>query len=236
VAHDTVDHRTRVGRARRSRTEARILDAALRVFAEKGPDAPVVDDFVRAAGISRGTFYNHYDGVGRLLDATSVWTTGAAVASIERALQGIDDRAVRFGTGIRLFLEKARADPVWARFVARAWKLGPLDAAVRDLEEGLALGVFRFPGVEVALDVVLGALREALFQLGAGRTPDAYVSQVVRLCLQALGVAPARIARALRAEPPGLASGHAGDGGAGRSRRGAAPRARPRVRKKGSRR
>ena len=44
------DHRTRVGRERSARTETRILEAALGVFADMGPDAPKIDDFVRAAG------------------------------------------------------------------------------------------------------------------------------------------------------------------------------------------
>ncbi len=198
------DHRTRVGRLRSARTQSRILHAALRVFAEKGPDAPVVDDFVRAAGVSRGTFYNHFDDVEQLLEATSVWTTGHAVVAIDDAIQDIDDRAVRFGTGIRLFLSRAHSDPVWSLFVARVWKLGPLDAPVRVLEEGLRDGVFRFPDVGVALDVVLGGMREALLEIGSGRKPEAYVRQVVQLCLQALGVAPGRIAAVLRRDLPVL--------------------------------
>ncbi len=201
------DHRTRVGRLRSARTRSRILEAALRVFAEKGPDAPVVDDFVRAAGISRGTFYNHFDDVEELLEATSIWTTGHTVVAIDEAIQDVDDRAVRFGTGIRLFLSKAHSDPVWSLFVARVWKLGPLDAPIRVLEEGLRHGVFRFPDVQVALDVVLGGMREALFEIGSGRKPEGYVRQVVQLCLQALGVAPGRIAAVLRRELPALASG-----------------------------
>ncbi len=50
------DHRTRVGKERSARTERRILEAALEVFADRGPDAPAIDDFVQAAGVARGTF------------------------------------------------------------------------------------------------------------------------------------------------------------------------------------
>ena len=57
---EDTDHRTRVGRERRERTQARIIEAALRVFAEKGPDAPIIDDFIKAAGVARGTFYNYF--------------------------------------------------------------------------------------------------------------------------------------------------------------------------------
>ncbi len=184
--------------------ENRILGAALQVFAEKGPDAPVVDDFVQAAGIARGTFYNHFQSVPELLEATSVWTTDTAVAQIERALQGIDDPAVRMGTGIRLFLALAESDPVWCRFVARVWKLGRLAAPRRDLRDGLTRGEFRFDDLEAALDVVLGALRQALVRIGTGRAPRGYRDEVVEMSLRALGTPGPRIAQVLAAEvrPP----------------------------------
>ena len=88
-ARTSVDHRTRVGRERRARTESRIVEAALHVFAERGPDAPVIDEFVRAAGVSRGTFYNHFESVEELLHATSAWTTRQVVQSVERDLAGL---------------------------------------------------------------------------------------------------------------------------------------------------
>ena len=200
-----VDHRIRVGRERSARTEARILASALQVFAEKGPDAPVVDDFVRAAGIARGTFYNHFQSVEELLEATSVWTIDAAVQAIDRSLRSVSGGpALRFGTGIRLFLTSAEANPIWCRFVARVWKLGELEAPRRDLRDGLKKREFRVPNAEVAMDVVLGGLREALFRMGNERPPKGYRDRVVEVCLQALGAEAALIARVLAQELPSL--------------------------------
>jgi len=198
------DHRIRVGRARSARTDARIMAAALEVFAEKGPDAPVVDDFVRAAGIARGTFYNHFQSVEQLLEATSIWTIESAVRGADRSLRGVSGPAFRFGTGIRLFLASAEANPVWCRFVARVWKLGALEIPRRDLRDGLKKGELRVPGVEVAMDVVLGGLREALFRMGSERPPRGYRDRVVEVCLQALGAEPALIARVLAQKLPPL--------------------------------
>ena len=36
----------------------------------------------------------------------------------------IEEPALRFSVGLRLFFAKAKRDPVWCRFVARVWKLG----------------------------------------------------------------------------------------------------------------
>ena len=147
---NAIDHRIRVGRQRSARTESRIVEAALRVFAEWGPDAPVIDDFVKAAGVARGTFYNHFKRVEQLLQATSAWTTRDVLQSIEEAIAGIEGPALRFGVGLRLFFVRAQRDPVWSRFVARVWKVGGLELPVRDLDEAIRLGHFRVPGREVA--------------------------------------------------------------------------------------
>jgi AcrR family transcriptional regulator len=201
------DHRTRVGRERSARTETRILAAALRVFADMGPDAPKIDDFVNAAGIARGTFYNHFDSVEALLAATSEWTTREVIEAIESALEGIEGPALRFGVGLRLFFAKAQSDPVWCRFVARVWKIGGIELPTRDLEEGARLGIFRAPSAEVARDLLFGALREALLRIGSERVHETYGAEMTELCLQALGADARRIAAVMKHELPVLALG-----------------------------
>jgi AcrR family transcriptional regulator len=197
------DHRTRVGKERSARTEGRILAAAMRVFAERGPDAPVIDEFVKAAGIARGTFYNHFESVEELLHATSAWTTREAVQAIEDALAELEGPTLRLGVGLRLFLARAQRDPVWCRFVARVWKVGGLELPLRDLDAGVRLGHFRVTGREAARDLLLGGLREALYRMGEGRVPPSFGDQMTELCLQAVGADPRRIAAALaHALPP----------------------------------
>jgi AcrR family transcriptional regulator len=205
-ARKDLDHRTRVGRERSARTQTRILEAALGVFGDMGPDAPKIDDFVRASGISRGTFYNYFETVGELLDATSEWTTREIIESIEAALEGIAGPALRLGVGLRLFFRKAQADPVWCRFVARVWKLGGFELPARDLEEGLRAGVFRAPSVAAARDVLFGGVREALLRIGSGRTPAAYGAQLTEVLLQALATDGRRIAAVMNHDLPPLRS------------------------------
>src|SRR5687768_10453743 len=94
-----VDHRTRVGAERSAKTETRILQAAVQVFADQGPDAPTIDDFVREAGVSRGTFYNYFQSTDELLAATSEWLTRELIEKIERSLEGLDGPALRLGVG-----------------------------------------------------------------------------------------------------------------------------------------
>jgi AcrR family transcriptional regulator len=199
-----IDHRTRVGHERSARTETRILEAALRVFAEMGPDAPKIDDFVEAAGISRGTFYNYFQSVEELLAATSEWTTRTLIESIEGAIENVEGPALRYGLGTRLFLARAESDPVWSRFVARVWKLGGRELPQHDLEQGLRLGVFRAPSAEAARDLVFGGVREALLRIGTGAASQGYGDHLTELVLQALGTDPRRIAAVMRHPLPQL--------------------------------
>jgi AcrR family transcriptional regulator len=198
------DHRTRVGKERSARTENRIVEAALVVFAERGPDAPVIDDFVQAAGVARGTFYNHFESVEGLLHATSEWTTREMLQSIEEALSGIEGPTLRLGVGLRLFFTRALRDPVWCRFVARVWKVGGIELPSRDLDAGLRLGHFRVPSREVAHDLVFGGAREALQRIAEGRVPPSFGDQMTEICLQALRADPRRIAAVLAHELPEL--------------------------------
>jgi len=198
------DHRTRVGLERRARTEGRIVEAALRVFAERGPDAPVIDEFVQAAGVARGTFFNHFESVEELLHATSAWTTREMLQSIDEAMEGIDGPTLRLGVGLRLFFARAQREPVWCRFVARVWEIGGLELPVRDLDAGIRLGHFRVPGREAARDLLFGGIRQALHRIGEGRVPPAFGDQMTDLCLQALRADGRHIAAALAHALPEL--------------------------------
>ena len=108
----SVDHRTRVGHERSARTQVRILEAALGVFAARGPDAPVIDEFVAAAGVARGTFYNHFKNVEELLQATATWTTRELLQTIDAAVAGLEGATLRLGVGLRMFFACAQRDPV----------------------------------------------------------------------------------------------------------------------------
>jgi AcrR family transcriptional regulator len=164
----------------------------------------VIDEFVQAAGISRGTFYNYFDSVEALLRATSEWTTREVVEAIEGVLASLDGPALRFGVGLRLFFAFAQRDPLWARFVARVWSVGGLELPLRDIEAGIRRGQFRVPSADAARDLVFGGIREALRRIGGGGVAAAYGDQIAAICMQALGAEPARIAAVLAHTLPPL--------------------------------
>lgn len=199
-----VGHRTRVGTERRARTRSRIVAAALRVFAEKGTDAPVIDDFIREAGVARGTFYNYFTQAEQLLVAVTTSLEDDLMLSIEAELSDVEDPVARLATGMRLWLGWARADPVWCAFIVKSRFRGELveKQLQTDLKNGRKAGAFQFPSTEVARDLVVGAVLEAMSRILTAPASRAYCDGVVRAVLAGLGLDVARIDHLLGAPIP----------------------------------
>lgn len=188
ASSEAINHRTIVGRRRRANTETKIIRAAIEIFAERGPDAPVIDDFIKAAGIARGTFYNYFKSTDELLRATSTWLSEELMMLIDTEIRSMKDPATRFGLGIRLWIKWAQANPSWSLFIARVWNVGEYQQPVRDIREGIKKKIFVASDAYVAWDVIRGAIRQAMFRIGEGDTHSAYGDAVVQMCLQALGL------------------------------------------------
>lgn len=183
------DHRSRVARERRQRTEARILESALAVFAEKGPDAPRIDDFIRAAGIARGTFYNYYRSTEELLEATSHVLEDALIESINIELERLENPLERLATGIRLWLRKAQEDAVWCRFTVRVRRraMGVERELGNDLRNAMRAGQIRTVDAQVARDLVVGTILEAMNRMINDTVPATYAQNVTQSILLGLG-------------------------------------------------
>ena len=93
--------RTRTPDARRRE----LVDAAARVFAEKGIASASVDDIVRAAGVAKGTFYLYFATKDEVIDAVAQWL----VESVADRIQAIAtdgsrppiERLLAFGASVR---------------------------------------------------------------------------------------------------------------------------------------
>lgn len=203
-----VGHRTRVGRERRARTRAHIVDTAQQVFADKGPDAPVIDDFIRAAGVARGTFYNYFRTTGELLTAVTTAMEDGLMISIETGMANLPDPVDRLSMGPRLWLNWSLADRTLCAFIVRSRYRSPTveKLLAYDLREGKRVGSFRIRRVEVARDLVVGTVLEAMHRILTSHVPRSLADDVARQILQGLGVEPARIERSLAHPIPPLAA------------------------------
>jgi AcrR family transcriptional regulator len=199
------DHRTRTGRERSRRMRERIIAAAIPVFAQQGPDAPVIDDFITAAGIARGTFYCHFKSTEELLIAASNATEDALMAVVWPRVMQETKPERRLAAGVRLWLARAQVDPVLCAFVVRNRIRTPFveTELARDIGDGIRAGSLRVASIEAGRDLLVGTVREAMARMMGGPTGTAYVDEVMRSILRGLGVNASSIERLL-AIPPEL--------------------------------
>lgn len=190
ATRSAINHRTRVGQQRRARTRGHIIATALAVFAEKGTEAPVIDDFIRAAGVARGTFYNYFTSTDELLDAATKTLEDNVMRSTLEAMTQLDDPVLRLATGIRLWLRWAQSDAVGCGFVVRSRFRGSLveEQVAADLRGGLQAGKFSSPSVEIARDLLVGTILEAMHRMMTSKVSDAFADEVTGLILRGIGV------------------------------------------------
>lgn len=170
----------RSARARRQREQRRaeMLSAARRVINERGYAATSVDDMIEAAGVSRGTFYNYFDGREAIflelldnflltlvahVEPVAIDHPTPAVAMYENLQRVIGELLENPDLATILFREavgvNAAVDERVNRFYdfLRANVLGAL-------EKGARRGIIRDVDKEVVATALIGAIKEVLYQ------------------------------------------------------------------------
>lgn len=207
------DHRPRVAAERRERMRLRLLSTAIRISAEKGPAAMTIDDVVASADVSRGSFYKYFPSTDALVREVGTQVANELIRMAEPVVVGFDDPAERVACGIRLVARTAIDHPVVASFLVRlGWPdvRGPgilLDFLRRDLGVGIRRRRFARMPIELALNIVCGAVLGAANCMLAPDCEADFAEQSAAAALRALGIdadeAKQIATRRLRAvEPP----------------------------------
>jgi TetR/AcrR family transcriptional regulator, fatty acid metabolism regulator protein len=163
----------------------RILDAAIRVFAEHGYHGARVGDIAEDAGVAHGLLYHYFASKDDVLKTIFVENWGQLLKRF-RAVEETREPAEEKLAGIaKILLRTWRNDPalvtVMVREVARSQHIQGQVAEVgeafaiiqRVIEEGQESGVFR-SGIDARLAswVVYGGLEEVLTGWVLGQLPD----------------------------------------------------------------
>ncbi len=188
------DHRTRVGLDKRLRMRARLVSAIMELWPDRGERGGVViDDVIKAAAVSRGTFYKYFASLDEALDAIGRQHADEMTVGIMPVYDGLTSPLDRTATGLQLFLWRGAFDPVWARFVSRGDHLfhdAELLANVMvDLDNGRAAGIYRFESIEIAANFVIGSTMGGVSRFIGGKVQPILVFELVRMVLLGLGVA-----------------------------------------------
>ncbi len=170
---------------RKDARPSEILDAALRVFAEKGFAGARMDDIARRAGVTKGTIYLYFENkeaVFKTLVRESIGATIGNIGESARAFQGsarellamaLGAMAHLLATGDRIVLPKIIVAesgnfPELARFYREEIIDKGMGLMAGMIERGIAQGEFRAVPVEHAVrlciaPVLLGAMWRTTF-------------------------------------------------------------------------
>lgn len=163
--------RAEIAQGRRDRTRDKLVDAAYRLFAFHGFDAPTVADIVQEAKVSQGSFYTHFASREQLFADIAAEISAKIHGSILQHIGGISDPALRISLSLRIFLQLVAED------AARGWimlrilpEMGPIfreieDAHRRFITDGVATGRFSVVSIDSATALGVGHLLMAIRRL-----------------------------------------------------------------------
>lgn len=183
----------------------RIYDAALKLFAEKGTARLTVRELADAAGVARGTIYNHCCSMTQLFEQVTAQLAQEMQERIVAALGTTGDPAQQLAHGIRIFVRRAHDEPHWGRFITRfavneptlqtLWH-GPL---MLNLQQGVSAGRYELTDEQIMSASALcgsAVLAAILLVLEGHRTYRAAGSEFAEMTLRSLGL-PCEHAHAL---------------------------------------
>jgi AcrR family transcriptional regulator len=183
--------------ARKSRTRDALVQAGRRLFAGRPVETVSIDELVLAAGVAKGSFYNHFADRDALAHSVAGEIRAELDARVELVNAGIADPALRLARGLAVYFRYGVDEPSGAASMARIH--GPeADVespenrlVVADLKDGIAQARFLIPTLEVGLMLVLALGMAGLLRVVREPSPTVVVSitqQLVMVALRGLGV------------------------------------------------
>lgn len=149
--------------ARRARTRDALLQAGLQLFAVRSVDAVPIDDIVTAAGVAKGSFFNHFRDKQHFADVIATGIRRELEDMIGQANSGTTDPLERLTSGMMMAVRYALIAPDQTRVMLRSLPPAtardhPLNAGLRrDIEEACAQGLLRQEALDAGLLFWLGS-------------------------------------------------------------------------------
>lgn len=188
------------GGGKAERTRARLLDAAVALFARDGFGVATAFDIAKAAGVANGTFYSYFRDREEIAHGVALGMAEITAERMARALPDSADARTRIAYATRRFVEEAAAHREWGRLLAQAVSANAdlrsrVTQFIRaDVELGVAQGWFEARVDQPLLDA-LGALTLAALMQRLAGAPPAISARFAELQLAMLGVPTPEAAR-----------------------------------------
>ncbi|WP_454674927.1 TetR/AcrR family transcriptional regulator [Achromobacter pestifer] len=192
---DDSERRARIGEQKRAKTRLLLVEAAVQTIAERGFDTPTIDDFIAAANVARGTFYNHFPTREELLAAAAAHVADTIDAEILPLFSVVDDPPQRVAIAIRKFIALSMASPALGGLLVRMVLLNGAALSeemqrgvLADLQEGAARGRFNLPSMQAGVAASLGTISMGIRIAINGDVPPDFPETIAAMILRSLGM------------------------------------------------
>lgn len=187
-----------VGSGKRERTRAALLDAAVKVVAEKGMEALKISDVTTAADLANGTFYNHFTDKDELLREAAYGIALAIGHQLDAEMAGINDAPTRVVKATANFIDIVLHEPDWAAIMLAGASYVPqlnndVAAYLRsDLKLGIDQGKFDVTLDRFLIQQIVALIVVTITTQMTGGTDRAQTHQACENILRLLGISPAK--------------------------------------------
>src|ERR1700758_5316667 len=104
MARVDLKRRMEIGRERRARTRAQLIEAARRLFTSRPFSSVTVEEVTRQAGLSKGAFYSHFKGLDDLWAAVAAELADAFEDVAGASGRSVGDPVGRIAAGCAAFI------------------------------------------------------------------------------------------------------------------------------------
>lgn len=194
-----VERRAQIGQEKRNRTRQTVLDAAFTLLGRERGLTTRIEEILKEAGISRGTFYNYFPSMDELFDALQYELNHDFNTSMLKIISQMPTAAERASAAIRYYLGRARQDSKWAWAMVNISAGGIIfgaetyQEAQNTVNEGIASGEFELAGPNSGRDMLLGTTLAAMVTQLRNPPSDNYPVSVTRHVLRGMGVPSSRV-------------------------------------------
>lgn len=187
--------RAQIGAARRAKSRNTLLAAAFECYGREDGRLVRIEDVCKAAGVARGTFYNHFDDLEQLRYQLLEEMTGEFDRAVHHMFGALEGPAEQTAVAIRYYLHAAAKNPAWGWAMIHSSAPGHTFGetvwhnALVTIRRGLEQGLFRISTAEIGRDILMGAVAAAMVSITRGMTPPRYPEEISEHVLMSFGMA-----------------------------------------------
>jgi len=189
-----LNHRTRVAAQRREEMHLHLLVSGLLLASIKPIHEIEIEDVIKHAQVSRGSFYNYFQSLQALYDELARKLMQELFSEIEILAPRHSDTVERLASTIRLLIRLLVKYPVLGSFITKIqwpqknqnWEL--FQAITRDISLGIDEGKFTNMPVSIGANIAIGSIIGGVHTMLLERFAEGFEDKIANQVLIGLGV------------------------------------------------